>query len=107
MMPAQTSQVLGGAAIALIYGAAVAAIGSAFLTLVLRRHRASAIVRARIGSLGFLWLSFVIGQGILGLVWLALSLAGILDSQLIWILCISGALLTCVRLFAHREPDAR
>jgi hypothetical protein len=97
MIPSQTSQALLGATVAFAYGAAVMAIGTLLLALLVRQRHA--IIRAHIGLLGFLWLSFVIGQGILGVAWLILSLAGMLHSTFVWNVCVFGWALACVRLF--------
>src|SRR5438132_1921236 len=98
-MPAQTIQVLFGTAVALAYAAIVVTIGSLVLSVSLGPRRE--LVGARIGLVGLLWLGFVLGQGILGVIWLGLSLAGIFDPLLIWVVCISGILVTCVTLLAH------
>jgi hypothetical protein len=90
MIPSQTFQVFLGAVVALLYAAAVMAIGVVCLTGFIIGREDAAAVRARISLLGFVWLSFIIGQGILGLVWLVLSLGGMLRAELVGILCALG-----------------
>ncbi len=106
MLPAQTSQVCLGAMLALLYAGTVVAIGVLPLTRAIGRE-ASAAVRARVGLSSFVWLGFIIGQGILGLVWLVLALAGVLYPWLIWIVCALGWLLGCITLFTCRREVAQ
>ncbi len=90
MIPGQTLQVLLGAATAFVYAAAIMAIGNSLLTLIVGHRRITDIVRARVGFFGVLCLGFVIGQGILGTVWMSLSLVGRLYAGIVWIVCILG-----------------
>src|SRR4029077_6707649 len=55
------------------------------------------------GFLGFVWLGFVTGQGIVSVAWLALSLAGIFYPGPVWIFCALGTLLACVMALAYRH----
>jgi hypothetical protein len=102
MIPSQTSQVLLGIVVAVLYAASVTAIGVLPLDAVMGR-KGSDTIRSRIGLFGFIWLGFVMGQGILGVVWLILSLAGILHAGLIWIVCTLGWILGTVILLAFRS----
>jgi hypothetical protein len=102
MFPAQTLQVCLGAMLALLYAGTVAAVGILPLTRAIGQE-ARAAVRARVGLSGFVWLGFIIGQGILGVVWLVLALAGVLYPWLIWSVCALGLLLGCITLFAGRR----
>jgi len=102
MISEQTSQVLMGAVVAVIYAGSVITIGSWLLTLLMSRWQATAVVRARLGRIGFLWLGFVMGQGILGFLWLVLALAGIFESRFVWMVCSLGWLLVCGKLYTFR-----
>ena len=102
MIPAQTLHILFGAVVALLYGGAVLAIGMLPLVGLLSRQGRTAI-QARVGLFGFMWLGLVTGQGILGMVWLALALAGILYPWLVWIICALGWFLGCVMLLILRR----
>ena len=86
-MPAQTPQVLLGASIAVIYTATVAAVGTAVIPYLLGGQHARAVVRSRFGPFGLVWLGFVTGQGILGVLWLGLSLAGVLRGWTVSVVC--------------------
>ena len=102
MIPPQTLQILFGTAVALLYGGAVLAIGVLPLVVFLSRQ-ARTTVQARVGLFGFVWLGFVMGQGILGVVYLALALAGILYPWLVWIICALGWFWGCVMLLILRR----
>ncbi len=105
ILPGQTIQILLGAATALVYGIAVMVIGGTSLALLARKY-ANIIVHEHQRLLAVLWLSFVIGQGVLGFLWLALSLLGVFYAAMVWLVVISGVLLVCIRLFASRKSDA-
>jgi hypothetical protein len=92
----QTSQVFLGAAVALLYTGAVLGLGFLALAAFLDRT-ASLSVRERVGLAGYGWLGFVVGQGILGVVWLSVSLAGIFHAWLVWIACGLGWALLCMQ----------
>jgi hypothetical protein len=102
VIPSQTSQILFGMVVALLYAGAVVTIGVLPLAVSIGRP-ASANVRARIGLFGFIWLGFVMGQGILGVIWLALALTGNLYSWLIWMGCALGWFLVGGMLLAFRR----
>jgi hypothetical protein len=107
-IPLQTSQVLLGAGTALVYGLAVLSLGLLPLLLFLGKETSS-IVRNRIGLFGLLWLGFVFGQGITGLLWLILSLVGIMHSWLILTVGALGfglALIAVVRLIGDCRKSA-
>lgn len=104
MIPSQTAQILLGTSVALLYGGAVMGIGISLLAVFMGRQ-AIATVRARVGLLGLLWLGFVIGQGMLGVLWLVLSLAGIFHSWLIWVVCALGWCLVCIMALIARRQD--
>lgn len=106
MFPSQTAQVLIGLLVALLYAGAVLAIGVLFLMVTMGKQ-ARTNVRARIGLFGFQWLGFVVGQGILGVAWLILSLAGILHAWFIGIVCALAWFLGCVIVLAFRRQAAR
>ena len=103
MIPSQTFQVFLGAVVALLYAGAVMAIGVTCLTGFLGREMVAA-VRARITPLGFVWLGFVIGQGILGVVWLVLSFAGILYASSVVIICALGWIFRILEDFRDLSP---
>jgi hypothetical protein len=102
MIPPQTSQVLLGIVVVVLYAGSVTAIGVLSSAIAIGRQ-GSATVHTRLGLFGFVWLGFVMGQGILGVVWLVLSLAGILNSWLIWIVCALGWFLGGVMLLTFRR----
>ncbi|MGH7827002.1 MAG: hypothetical protein ACREQ7_17745 [Candidatus Binatia bacterium] len=92
MIPPQTAQILLGAAAALFYAVAVAAIGTAVLRLAIGRPLSSG-THGQAGLLTLLWLGFVMGQGITSMLWLALGLAGLFYPPLIWTVCVLGWLI--------------
>jgi hypothetical protein len=103
MIPSQTSEVLLGTVMALFYAGMVLVIGTLILAGLLGRQLRAAI-HARMGLWGLMWLGFVMGQGVLGALWLGLSLVGILHSSLIWFVCTLGWALGClVILRLHRQ----
>jgi hypothetical protein len=103
MIPPQTLQVFMGVLVAWFYFFTVLTTGMLSLAALIGRKR-SAAVRARIGLFGLLWLGFVLGQGILGMLWLVLSLAGMLQSWLIWIVCaVEWFFLGCMTVFVLRH----
>jgi hypothetical protein len=106
MVPPQTSQILLGATVALLYATAMMAMGILLLEAFMGRQ-ASATARGQIGILGFAWLGFVIGQGVLGVLWLILSLAGNGRLQFAGVACILGLLLACAIAFVNRRQMAQ
>jgi hypothetical protein len=102
----QTSHVLVGATIALLYAGTVMGIGIPLLGISLGRQ-ASVNVRARVGLFGFVWLGFVLGQGVLGVMWLTLSLGGVLSSWIVWNVFAVGWLLLSAMTLARRHEIAR
>ena len=81
MLPIQTWQIILGIAVAVLYGGAVLAIGM-LVVMAIVPHAARTAIRAQGGRTSLVWLGFVLGQGCLGVGWLALSLAGLLYAQL-------------------------
>ncbi len=65
------------------------AIGVLALRGLIGREPAAAVC-ARVGLSGFAWLGFVLGQGILGVVWLGLSLVGLLHASLVGVVVALG-----------------
>jgi hypothetical protein len=106
MIPSQTLQVFLGAVVALLYAGAVLAIGLVCLTRFMDREE-SAAVRARITLLGFVWLGFIIGQGILGVAWLVLSLGGILHAGLVGFVCALGWILGFLVILRFKSDAAQ
>ena len=102
MIPDQTVQILCGVVVALLYASAVLAVGVFSLTMFVSRQARSAVC-ARAGWIAFLWLGFVLGQGTLGVVWLVLSLAGVLYEWLVWIVCALGWFVGYVMLYRARH----
>ena len=102
MIPSQTSQIFFGMVVALLYAGAVLTMGVLPLAVSIGRP-ARAHVRARIGLFGFMWLGFVMGQGILGVIWLGLALAGKLYAWLIWMGCALGWFVVGGMLLAFRR----
>ncbi len=103
MIPSQTVDVLLGTLTAFLYAGATLGIGLSLLLLCMGR-RGYAAVRARVGLCAFVWLAFVAGQGILGAVWLVLSLAGLLHPTLVGIICVLGWSFLGAVLLAFRVP---
>ena len=60
-------------------------------------------IQLQIGTLGLLWLSFVTGQGLLGLAWLLFGLVGFLLPWIVWTVCTFGWTLTCIMMFRLRR----
>ena len=89
MLPIQTVNIVFGVGVTFLYAGAVMAIGGGVLRLLLGHH-ARATLRARVGRLGLVWSGFVIGQGVLGWLWLVLSLVGLLYAGLVWGLVLIG-----------------
>lgn len=106
MVPLQTSHILVGIAVALLYGGAILATGS-LLGVALVPSPVRAAIRAQGGLLGLVWLGFVLGQGVLGVGWLALSLAGLLYAQFVWGFCALGWLLGCGMLWIWKQECAK
>src|SRR5262245_60536148 len=102
MIPSQTSEVFMGVLGASCYSVAVLATGVLVLVVFIGREVGDRI-RTGVGVTGFIWLGFVMGQGVLGTTWLILSLAGILYPGIIWVFCISGWLIGCFLLNRHRR----
>ena len=102
MIPSQTSEVFMGVLVASCYSVAVLATGVLVLVMFVGRE-VSDRIRTGVGVTGFIWLGFVIGQGVLGTTWLILSLPGILYPGIIWVFCISGWLIGCFLLNRHRR----
>lgn len=78
-----------GCIVALIYAGAVFAFG-ALIYEILISQRSRATVAERLGLSGFFWLAFVVGQGVVSAVWLALALAGMFFAELVWAFCGAG-----------------
>jgi len=106
MIPSQTSQIFIGTVVALLYAGAVMAIGSLLLRGVIGRH-ASAKIYERLGLFGFHLLGFVTGQGILGVVWLGLSLGEILYPSLVWMVCVLGWTIGIAVALGYRKQIRR
>lgn len=85
---AHAMQVAGGVLVACFYAGAV--LGSGLFFILLASQRLGLAIRERLSPLGFLWMSFVFGQGILGIVWLALALSGHLSPSAVWTVCLVG-----------------
>jgi hypothetical protein len=102
MMPSQTADVLSGSVVALLYATAVMTAGLIPLAAFLGQ-RALVSIRTHLGLVGFVWLGFVMGQGLLAVVWLAIGLAGALYAWLIWIVVMGGAGTACGLLFLRRS----
>jgi hypothetical protein len=102
MIPAQTTQVLFGFVMAIAYAGVVLAAGVPLLSMILGKQ-GRATVYGHLGSLGVIWFGFVLGQGVLGVVWLFFALTGIFYASLLWIVCSLGWALGCVQLFVARD----
>lgn len=102
---AHAMQIAGGVLVACLYAGAVLGIG--FLLILSANRKLSLAIGERLGALGFLWLSFVFGQGVLGVVWLVLALSGYLIPSAVWIVCLGGwaALLGGAILARRRIAD--
>jgi hypothetical protein len=105
MLPLQTSQILAGMAVAWLYGGAVLTVGT-LLVVALVPHPMRTTMRAQLGLPGVIWLGFILGQGILGLGWLVLSLAGLLYAGFVWGFCIVGWCLGCGMVWVWRRECA-
>jgi hypothetical protein len=102
MVPLQTSHILIGVAVALLYSGAVLAIGS-LLGVAIVPSPVRTAIRAQGGLPSLVWLGFVLGQGVLGVGWLALSLAGLLYAQFVWGFCALGWCLGCGMLWVWKQ----
>ena len=102
MIPSQTSEVFMGVLVASCYSVAVLVTGVLILVVLMGREVSSSI-RAGVGVTGFVWLGFMMGQGVLGTTWLILSLARILYPGIIWVLCVSAWLIGGFFLNRHRR----
>jgi hypothetical protein len=105
VIPPQTLYLLAGTIVALSYAIAVIAIGALALRVAIGRS-SSAVVGDRLGLHVFLWLGFVVGQGIMSLVWLTLSLMGIFYPWPIWVFCTIGWVLACAIAFRYQNRVA-
>lgn len=85
---AHAMQIAGGVAVACLYAGAV--LGSGVLCFLAASRKLSLAIWEGFGPLGFLWMSFVVGQGVLGVVWLAIALNGSLKPSVVWTVCIVG-----------------
>lgn len=94
----RTLIVLYGALVASVYGAAVLGAGAWAVRACLGRHAEREWVGESPGTAAAL--AFVMGQGVVGLFWLALALAGILVPQAVWIFIVAG----CLGLFLWGRP---
>ena len=103
----QTLHIVLGIAVALLYGGAVLAAGI-LLVVVIVPLPARAAVRSQRGlhSLVLAWLGFVMGQGALGMVWLVLSLMGLLYAWFVWGFCALGWLLGCSMVWIWKREGA-
>jgi hypothetical protein len=101
-MASQTSHILLGGTVALLYAGAIMAVGILALGVMIGR-RSNRTVCDRLGVFAVVWLGFVQGQGIVSVVWLTLSFAGILYPWSVWIFCSLGCLLACVMALAHQR----
>lgn len=91
MVFSQTLAVLGGVLVALIYAFAVLGVGA----LAVRACLGSQTVRewtSRDGPWAAAALAFITGQGLVGVLWLGLALAGGLVSQAVWSFVVGGCL---------------
>ena len=102
MLPVQTWQIILGIAVAVLYGGAVLATGI-LLVMAVVPHPVRATIRAQGGRTSLIWLGFVLGQGCLGVGWLALSLAGLLYAQVVWGFCAAGWILGTGMLWVWRR----
>jgi hypothetical protein len=105
MVPLQTSHIFVGIAVALLYGGAILATGS-LLGVAIVPSQVRTAIRAHGGLLSLVWLGFVLGQGVLGVGWLALSLAGLLYAQFVWGFCALGWFLGCSMLWVWKQECA-
>ena len=105
MVPLQTSHILIGIAVALLYGGAILATGS-LLGVAIVPSPVRTAIRAQGGLPGLVWLGFVLGQGVLGVGWLVLSLAGLLYAQFVWGFCALGWCLGCGMLWVWKQECA-
>jgi hypothetical protein len=105
MVPLQTSHILIGIAVALLYGGAILATGS-LLGVVIVPSSVRTAIRAQGGLPGLVWLGFVLGQGVVGVGWLALSLAGLLYARFVWGFCALGWFLGCGMLWVWKQEWA-
>ena len=102
MLPMQTWQIILGIAVAVLYGGAVLATGM-LVVMAIVPHAARTAIRAQGGRTSLVWLGFVLGQGCLGVGWLALSLAGLLYAQIVWGFCAAGWILGAGMLWVRRR----
>jgi hypothetical protein len=105
MLPTQTSQILVGIAVALLYGGAVMTAGILFVMAIVPQPMRTAM-RTQAGLPSLVWLSFVLGQGGVGVSWLVLALTGLLYAWLVWGFCILGWCLGCSMLWVWRRECA-
>ena len=73
MVPTQTSQIIVGIAVALLYGGAVMTAGILFVMAIVPQPMRTAM-RTQVGLPSLVWLGFVLGQGGVGVCWLVLAL---------------------------------
>ena len=85
----QTLAVLGGVLVALVYAFAVLGIGALTVRVCLGSQTVREWTR-RDGPWAAVALAFITGQGLVGLLWLGLALAGALVSQAVWSFVVGG-----------------
>jgi len=99
MNPSTALNVLGSCATATLYLLAATGIGSIF-ALVLFRGAKMPSLHDRVVS--FYWISFILGQGVLGVLWLFVSLVGIFYGWLTWLFLIGGIILFIFSVWFRR-----
>jgi hypothetical protein len=102
MLPIQTVDIILGVGVALLYAATVLATGGLVLRFLLGCPGRAAL-GAWVGQPGLVWCGFVIGQGVLGCLWLLLSLAGLLYAGVVWGVCLVGVSLGIGMLWTWRQ----
>jgi hypothetical protein len=105
VLPIQTSQIIVGLAVALLYCGAVLAAGILLVMAVVPQPMRTAM-RTQAGLPSLVWLGFVLGQGGLGVSWLVLSLTGLLYAWFVWGFCTLGWCLGCGMLWVWRRKCA-
>src|SRR4051812_1504960 len=100
MIASQTLQIFLGGAVALLYTTAVMTVGTLALGVMLGR-RSSSTASGRLGLFAFVWLGFVVGEGIVSAVWLTLSLIGLFYPLPVWVFCVIGCLIASVMACGH------